>query len=247
MAYGPTRQGGAIRKDPRFGASQVEELNQRLLRIPQHYAAEQDQKLVDAKLKNLEYEREVMKKQAQVSEKEERTALGLEVLKTGMPLVKSFGDKKLFGGGDSARTNVSGASTAGYSGTKVGGPFSVTGKTQMPMGPASFTADSPRFGGRQAYGGASLAVEPRQTSKGGAMWGDLKSSLSWGNTLGAGLIGFGAGGLAGGFMKKKNKWLSAGIGAGAGLLSSWMGGSQGWGLASGGFFGGLGGLASALI
>ena len=102
--------------------------------------------------------------------------------------------------------------------------------------------DAVGYGG----GGTPLPQTTNVPGTGGMTQPQLKqpgfwSNVTLGNTLGAGLLGFGAGNLAPA-MGIKNKWMKGGVGALAGGLGSLFTGGGPIGAGLGALFGGLGGM-----
>lgn len=213
-----------VRFDKRLRPDQTEALNARLGRLPQILAARERKRVTDAQIANLAAQQKTAKRRLALEEKQSRTALGVEVLKTGVKFATSdlgketfSGLKGIFGGGEKAAQAVPTANVFS------GGP---------PGAPGPIERGATKFG----------AVVPATSGGLGGFTGGLTLS----NTLGSASLGFGAATLGTSLLgKKKKPLLGAALGAGAGLLSSFVG-SGGFNLGAG-LFGGLGGLAGGFI
>lgn len=209
-----------VRRDKRLAPNQLAALNERLKMLPDIIAQRQEREIMDQQERQARKQRQLVKDQMAQQEKEEKAALGLKAATAGGQL--------LLGGGSAGKL---GSKTFGDVAGSIGGKV------------------------KSMFGGAHTPVKyeagytgPGMTKSTGP-WGAIKGAAgrqTLGSTLGAGLVGFGAGQLLGG----DKPWKRALFGAGAGLLSNLFtgAGGGGWGgLASGGLFGGLGGALGGLL
>jgi hypothetical protein len=221
MAFG--RQFRTTRADNRLRPDYVASLNKKLEFLPhrlaQQRAEEQHQDQVNYQNRSLIQAQSQFKRQMAMQEREQQAAMGLEAGKAGLGFALKKGGKNL-------------------------------GSYLSPGGPsASATTFSPRpggMGGMAAGSGVTGVAKPGGLFSG---FGALKESankylghLNLGNTVGSGLLGFGAGSLLGG----DNKLKKFAVGAGAAGLASLFGGGGGSAAEkiTSGLFGGLGGLFS---
>jgi hypothetical protein len=246
----PIGQLARVRFDKRLAPNQTEALNARLARLPQIIQQREQKKLTDAQIKQMAAERTLAKKKLKQDQREGKATLGLEMLKTGGKLAlgaakggfAGYAGSK--GGGTPTTLGSTGNRFAEINANKQFADRGVTGGAIMEQ-PKGFSTGA-KYGAGFAGGGGAQPTGGAGAGGFGGMMGKFGSSLTMGNTLGSGLAGFGASQLLGG--EKTSKLKRFGIGAGAGMLASFLGGGfSGMGMAAGGLFGGLGGLAGGMF
>ena len=233
MAYG--RQFQTTRNDPRLRPDYTAALNQKLKYLPARLQQQQNEQQHQDDLafrertfaqssSQFKDSQQLRRRQMEQTERAQEAGMGLEAakagmgmaMKGGMNLKDKLGSMPAFGSGGGGATAPSGwtpGTGTGTGGVAKGGLFSQLGSMAGKAG--NFLKDS----ASKYLGG-----------------------LTMGNSIGAGLTGFGAGRLLGG----DNKLKKFGLGAAAGGLMSLFGGggsgSGGSDFITGSLFGGIGGL-----
>ena len=237
MAYG--RQFQTTRSDNRLRPDYTAALNAKLRYLPERLAQQAAERkhqdtLAYQQRQFRQSERQfsdsqaMIRKQNAMREREQEAGMGLEAAKAGM----GFAMK----GGQNLKQRLSGADAELVKG----------GMGGFMMGGGGY--QGPDAGGISGNAGAPRGLFSSMSAKVGEYASPLKDAaskylghLTMGNTIGSGLVGFGAGRLFGG----KSKLKKFGVGAAAGGLMSLFSGGTGGGAKdalTGSLFGGLGGL-----